>query len=62
MDEDWLPDVALEMAPESGRLTIYGVNDEGMTGFTCFGIENLKDLIEIHKAGSTLMDRYRKLP
>ena len=61
-DEDWLSDVALEMDPEAGRLTIYGVNDEGTTGFTCFGIENLKDLIEIHKADPTLMDRYGKLP
>jgi hypothetical protein len=33
-DEDWLSDVALEMDPEAGRLTIYGVNDEGTTGFT----------------------------
>jgi hypothetical protein len=60
-DEDWLSDVALEMDPEAGRLTIYGVSDEGTTGFTCFGIENLKDLIEIHKADPTIMDRYRKL-
>jgi hypothetical protein len=58
-DEDWLSDVALEMDPEDGRLTIYGVNDEGTTGFTSFGIENLKELIEIHKADPTIMDRYR---
>jgi hypothetical protein len=33
------------MDPEAGRLTNYGVNDEGTTGFTCFGSENLKDLL-----------------
>jgi hypothetical protein len=60
-NEDWLSDVALEMDPEVGRMTIYGVNDEGTTGFTWFGIENLKDLVEIHKADPTLKDRYRKL-
>ncbi len=57
-DEDWLSDVALEMDPQAGRLTIYGVNDEGTTGFTSFGIENLKELIEIHKADPTIMKRY----
>ena len=58
-DEDWLSDVALEMDPEAGRLTIYGLNAEGTTGFTSFGIENLKELIEIHKADPSLMNRYR---
>ena len=59
-DEDWLSDVALEMDPEAGCLTIYGVNDEGTTGFTNFGIENLKELVEIHKADPTIMKRYRR--
>ncbi len=57
-DEDWLWDVALEMDPEAGRLTIYGVNLEETTGFTSFGIENLKELIEIHKADPTILKRY----
>jgi hypothetical protein len=58
-DEDWLSDVALEMDPEAGCVTIYGLNDEGTTGFTSFGIENLKELIEIHKADPSLMKLYR---
>jgi hypothetical protein len=57
-DEDWLSDVALEMDPEDGRMTVYGVNDEGTTGFTRFGIENLKELIEMHKADPTILKRY----
>jgi hypothetical protein len=62
-DEDWLSDVALEMDPEDGCMTIYGVNDEGVedegtTGFTRFGIENLKELIEMHKADPTILKRY----
>jgi hypothetical protein len=60
-DEDWLSDAALEMDPEAGCLTIYGVNDEGTTGFTSFGIENLKELVEIHKADPTIMKRYHGL-
>jgi len=59
-DEDRLEDVALEMDPEDGRLTVYGVDDEGTTAFTDFGIENLKELIEIDKADPAIMERYRK--
>jgi hypothetical protein len=57
-DEDWLSDVALEMDPEDGRMAVYGVNDEGTTGFTSVGIENLKELIEMHKADPTILKRY----
>ena len=57
-DEDWLSDVALEMDPEDGRMTVYGVDNEGTTGFTSFGIENLKELIEMHKADPTILKRY----
>jgi hypothetical protein len=58
-DEEWLSDVAMEMAPEDGRLTIYGVDDEEMTGFTTFGINNLKELIKIHREDSTIIESYR---
>ena len=60
-DVDWLLDVALEMDPEDGCLTVYDVNDEGTTAFTSFGIENLKGLIEIHKANPSIIEGYRKL-
>ena len=60
-DIDWLLDVALEMDPEDGCLTVYGVDDEGTTAFTTFGIENLKQLIEIHKADPSIIEGYRKL-
>jgi len=59
-DVDWLLD-ALEMDPEDGCLTIYDVNDEGTTAFTSFGIEDLKELVEIHKANPSIIERYRKL-
>jgi hypothetical protein len=60
-DMDWLLDVALEMDPEDGCLTVYGVDDEGTTAFTTFGIENLKELIEIHKVDPSIIEGYRKL-
>ncbi len=59
-DVDWLSDVALEMDPEDGRLTVYDVNAEGTTAFTDFGIESLKELIEIHKANPSIIEGYRK--
>ena len=60
-DIDWLLGIALEMDPEDGCLTVYDLNDEGTTAFTTFGIENLKWLIEIHKAHPSIVEGYRKL-
>jgi hypothetical protein len=47
--EDWLYDVAAEMETEDGVIWVYGVGDDGVMAFTDFGIENLIDLIKIHK-------------
>lgn len=59
---DWLFDVALEMEPEDVCLAVYDVGvDEGTIAFTHFGIENLKELIEIHKADPSIIERHRKL-
>jgi hypothetical protein len=58
-DEDWLWDVALEMEPEDGCLFVYGVTDEATLAFTRDGIDNLKELIEIHKANPDIIARYQ---
>ena len=58
-NNDWLSDVALEMDPEAGCQTVYGIGDEATIAFTGFGIENPKELIDIHKADPTIMKRYR---
>jgi hypothetical protein len=60
VDEDWLSEVALEMDPESGCLTVYGIDDVSTTAFTSFGIENIKELVAMHKANPTIIERYRK--
>ena len=36
---------------------VYGVGDDGAMAFTDFGIENLIDLIKIHKDDPTLLKR-----
>jgi hypothetical protein len=37
------------LEPEDGRLTVYGIDDVGTPAFSEFGIENLRELIQIHK-------------
>jgi len=53
--EDWLFDVANEMEIEDGVIWVYGVGEDGVMAFTDFGIENLMDLVRIHKNNPTLL-------
>ena len=49
-DEVWLQEIALEMEPEDGCLAVWGTDDEiAVTAFTLAGIDNLKELVAIHK-------------
>lgn len=54
---DWLYDVANEMDVEDGVIWVYGIGDNGVMAFTEFGIENLVELIKIHKEDPTLLHR-----
>jgi hypothetical protein len=54
--EDWLHDVANEMEIEDGVIWVYGIGEDGVMAFTDFGIENLVDLIKMHK-DRTLLNR-----
>ena len=56
-NENWLFDIANEMDVEDGVIWVYGVGDDGMMAFTDFGIENLINLIKIHKDDPTLLNR-----
>jgi hypothetical protein len=56
--EDWLYDVAAEMETEDGLILVYGVGDDAVMALTDFGIENLIDLIKIHKNDPTLLKRW----
>ena len=48
-DEDWLGDISTEMEPEDGIISAYGPGDEHTRAFTDFGIENLRQIVEIHR-------------
>jgi hypothetical protein len=42
---------------EDGVICVYGVGDDGVMAFTDFGIENLIDLIKMHKDRSLINRR-----
>ena len=49
-DEAWLEEIALELEPEDGRLYVWDLDDDDVvTAFTPFGVENLKELVEEYK-------------
>ena len=48
-DEDWLHEISLEMEPEDSVLAVYGLGDEYTPAFTAFGLENLRELIRLHR-------------
>lgn len=56
-DEDWLDEISIELDLEEGRLTVLGLDDEGTTAFTRFGIDNLTKLVQIYKADPNLLPR-----
>ena len=54
---DFLFDVALEMEPEDGVIWVQGLGDEGVMAFTDFGVDNLVDLIKIHREETPSQER-----
>ena len=60
-DEDWLFDVAEEMDTEDGQLWVVGVGEDGVMAFTADGIENLKELIAIHKDDPSIIEKRRQV-
>lgn len=57
-DEDWLQEICIEMDPEDGRLTIFGIGEETITAFTDRGVDNLIELVGIYKTNPDLLLRY----
>jgi len=51
-DEDWLSDISMELEPEDGIISVYGLGEDYTPAFTDFGIENLRQIIEIHRENS----------
>ena len=60
-DEDWLWDVADDMDTEDGQLWIVGVGEHGVMAFTDDGIDNLKELVELHKTAPWIIEQRRQV-
>jgi hypothetical protein len=60
-DEEWLFEVAEEMDTEDGQLRVVGVGEDGVMAFTGDGIENLKNLIQIHKDAPWIIEERRQV-
>jgi hypothetical protein len=48
-DEGWLSDISIEMEPEDGIISVYGLGEDCTPAFTDFGIENLRQIIQTHR-------------
>lgn len=46
---DRIFDLAIDMEPEDGVIWVYGPGDGSIIAFTPFGIENLRELIEMDR-------------
>src|ERR1700689_4368943 len=59
-DEEWLFDVAEEMDTEDGQLWVVGIGEDGVLAFPDDGIETPKNLIAIHKAVPSAIEKRRQ--
>src|SRR6202051_4710 len=58
-DEDRLYELSIDMFPEDGCLRVYGVGEDGVTAFTEYGIECLKQIIADERAAGTAPPKAR---
>jgi hypothetical protein len=52
-DEDWLHDLSIDMFSEDGCLHVYDVDKNGITAFTDFGIDCLRQIIADKRVAGT---------
>ena len=50
-DVEWLIDIAIELEPEDGCLTVFGPGEPWFHALTEDGVENLKELIQVRRTG-----------
>jgi hypothetical protein len=47
--EDLLHEISIGMQPEDGVIWVYGIGEDAIMAFTDEGIEELKNLLEMHR-------------
>lgn len=58
-DQDWLHDLSIDMFPEDGRLSVYGLGEEDLIAFTEYGIECLRQIIADKRAAGRAPPRVK---
>ncbi len=49
VDEDLLHEISIGMEPEDGIIWVYGLDEDGIKAFTAEGVDELRNLLEIHR-------------
>lgn len=57
-DADWLADIATDMEPERGCLSVYGPGDQWFYAFTPEGVAYLQHLVSLYKEDPEPRARY----
>ena len=52
VEEDLLHEISLGMDPEDGVIWVYGLNEDGIMAFTDEGVDELRNLLDIHRENS----------
>ena len=54
VDEDLLHEMSVGLEPEDGVIWVYGIGEDTILAFTDDGIEELKNLLEMHRENPDL--------
>jgi hypothetical protein len=52
VEEDLLHEISLGMDSEDGVIWVYGLDEDGIKAFTDEGVDELRNLLEIHRENS----------
>jgi hypothetical protein len=54
LDEDLLHELSIGLEPEDGVIRVYGLGEDSVMAFTDEGVDELKNLLEMHRANPDL--------
>ena len=54
VDEDLLHDISIGLEPEDGVIRVCGIGDDSIMAFTDEGVDELKNLLEMHRENPDL--------
>jgi hypothetical protein len=49
VDEDLLHEISVRLEPEDGVIWVYGIGEDAIMAFTNEGVDELKNLLEMHR-------------